>query len=195
MKRATFDLLDASIPEAYDFWQGLPDASRFTSYFLQFQTDPTYWNAYVPVGWETTLTWQEYRYKDLPDRASIDAQITATDPGIYIFYIRPEAIVHRFPSYPLYVGISNEKGTGRPLRERLKECLPSNISTIRKRENIDQMLQLFYGVLYVAYALTPAKSNTELRQFEERLHGYLYPRFSRRDFPKRIKSQQKRAWQ
>lgn len=194
MKRATFDVLDASIPDAYDTWQGYPDNVRFKNYLVQFQADPTYWTAFVPKGWEATLTWQEYRYRDLLDRASIDRQITSTDPGIYIFYIRPELIVHRFPSYPMYIGISNEKGTKRPLRDRLKDYLPTNIAAIKKRENIAQMLQQYYGVLYVAYALAP-KTSAQLRKFEERLHGYAYPSFSRRDFPKRIKSQQKRGWQ
>jgi hypothetical protein len=53
------------------------------------------------------------------------------------------------------------------------------------------MLILYYGVIWVAYALTDRPSN-ELEALEEKLHGFIYPRYDRRDFPIDIKTQQKR---
>ena len=189
MPKATFDPFDAPLGDAYGHYQALGDADRFTLYRREFSVDPRKWSQHKPAAWVLGLHWQEYRYADVQQRDDLEQLIPEDDPGIYIFYARPDRLVHRFPEFAFYVGISNERGTNRPLRERLKEYVPAALSTIRKRQNIHRMLQLYYGQIWVAYALAP-KSSSVLRRVEGQLHGFVHPCFSRRDFPADIKRQQ-----
>jgi hypothetical protein len=187
----TLDILDASIPDEFNKWQGLTDEVRFAHYKEIIRTDPTHWKRHQPADWAFNLPWAEFRYADVKDSAILKTIITSTQPGIYIFYIRPEKVLYQFPQLALYVGISNEGNSQRPLRDRLKDYLPSTVASKNRREHIDRMLKLYYGVIWVAYALTDRPSN-ELEALEEKLHGFIYPRYDRRDFPVDIKTQQKR---
>ena len=192
-KRATFDLLDAAIPtpDEYERWQNYPDDARFPAYRKHFLTDPVFWGRHQPNDWAFELTWNEYRYADVASPAEMDARIWSDEPGVYIFYVRPTRIVYRFPQFAFYIGISNERGTNRPLRERLKDYLPTQVAAKLKRDNIDQMLQMYYGVLWVAYALA-ARPSYELLELEKKLHGFVYPCYSRRDFPDDIQTLRRR---
>jgi hypothetical protein len=187
----TLDILDASIPDEFNKWQAYSDEVRFAHYKEEIRTDPTSWKRHKPDDWAFNLSWAEFRYKDVKDAAILRTIITSTQPGIYIFYIRPDKVLYHFPQFALYVGISNEKNSKRALRERLKDYLPSAVAGKSRREHIDRMLKLYYGVIWVAYALTDRPS-AELSALEEKLHGFIYPRYDRRDFPVDIKTQQKR---
>ncbi len=191
--RATLDLLDAAIPtpDKYEQWRQLPDNVRFENYRKHFLTDPVFWGRHQPKDWVFALSWNEYRYADVTTPADVDAKIGSDKPGVYIFYVRPTRIVYRFPQFAFYIGISNERGTNRPLRERLKDYIPTRVAAKLKRDNIDQMLQMYYGVLWVAYALA-ARPSSELVKLEKKLHGFIYPCYSRRDFPKDIQTQRRR---
>lgn len=189
MAKATFDLFDAPLGDAYGYYQGLPPAVRFPSYRQEFSIDPQNWAQNQPPDWAFELNWREYRYADIQRRNDLQAVIPEDEPGIYVFYARPNRLIHRFPQFAFYVGISNEHGSQRPLRERLKEYVPAALSAIRKRQNVHRMLQLYYGQIWVAFALTSAPS-AQLEQVEEQLHGFLHPCFGRRDFPPDIKHQQ-----
>ncbi len=194
MPKATFDLFDAPLGDmplgaAYDIYQSLPIELRFPAYRQEFSIDPTNWVQHQPPDWVFALTWREYRYADIQQRDDLQSIIPENEPGIYIFYARPDRLVHRFPQFAFYVGISNEHGSQRPLRERLKEYVPSALSAIRKRQNVHRMLQLYYQQIWVAFALTSLPSE-ELEQVEEQLHGFVHPCFGRRDFPADIKHQQ-----
>ena len=191
IKRATFDVLDAAIPSDFRRWQNYPDDVRFMPYRKSFLTDPVYWVRHKPLDWAFVLAWSEFRYSDVTTPADVDNRIQSDEPGLYIFYIRPEQVLFRFPQFAFYVGISNERGSERPLRERLKDYLPTRIVAKLKRDNIDQMLQMYYGVLWVAYALTTRPSN-ELKELETKLHGFIYPCYARRDYPDDIQTQQRR---
>jgi hypothetical protein len=188
---ATLDILDASIPDEFNKWQGYPDEVRFAHYREEICTDPTHWKRHQPADWAYNLPWAEFRYADVKDGTNLKAIITSEQPGIYIFYIRPEKILYQFPQLALYVGISNEGDSKRPLRDRLKDYLPASVANKKRREHIDRMLKLYYGVIWVAYALTD-RASTDLEALEEKLHGFIYPRYDRRDFPVDIKTQQKR---
>jgi hypothetical protein len=189
MAKATFDLFDAPLGDAYDYYQALPPDVRFPSYRQEFSVDPQNWKQHQPPDWVFELNWREYRYADIQQRNDLQSVIPENEPGIYIFYARPDRLVHQFPRFAFYVGISNERGSHRPLRERLKEYVPAALNAIRKRKNVHRMLQLYYGQIWVAFALTSALSN-ELEQVEERLHGFVHPCFGRRDFPPDVKYQQ-----
>jgi len=190
MPKVTFDPFDAPLGDVYGHYQGLGGDERFLLYRREFSVDPQKWSAHEPPAWVFALDWKEYRYADIQQRDDVQHLIPQDDPGIYIFYTRPHQLVYRFPQFAFYIGISNERGTNRPLRERLKEYTPAALSTIRKRQNIHRMLQLYYAQIWVAFALAP-RSSTVLRKVEEQLHGFVHPCFGRRDFPADIKQQQK----
>ncbi len=187
---ATIDILDASIPDEFQLLQSYPDAHRFKYYREEVMTDPVYWKRHQPPGWAFEMTWTEFRYADVSTAAQLDAVITSDLPGLYIFYIRPDRVFVSFPQLAMYVGISNERNSQRPLRERLKDYLPARIENKKKRENIDRMLRSYYGVLWVTYCLTN-KPSSDLEALEETLHGFLDPRVGSRDYPVDIKTQQK----
>ena len=188
---ATFDMLDASIPESFEQWLAFPDEVRWPHYIQKAHTDPKNWERHAPPEWAYSLTWGEFRYADIRDVSNLRTVLNSDSPGLYIFYARPPGLIHHFPQFPLYVGISNESGSGRSLHQRLSDYLPSRISTIIKRGNIDRMLRLYYGVIWVAYAFSD-RSSSELEAFEEKLHGFIHPPYDIRDFPVDIKIQQKR---
>ncbi len=184
------DLLDPSIPGSYANYQNDIDEKRFPHYRQELSTDPVLWNRYEPPPWAFDLNWSEFRYADATDTSKLNAIITSDDPGLYLFYIRPDKPVLNFPRFALYVGISNERESKRPLRERLKDYLPEKITRKKKRKQIDRMIRLYYGVLWVAYAHSNQPSK-QLEKLEESLHGFIYPLYNRRDFPVAVKNQQK----
>jgi hypothetical protein len=187
----TFDLLDASIPAKFEQWQSYHDEERWPHYRETFSTDPVLWKRHEPPTWAFSLSWAEFRYASVKGTGHLDELIGSDSPGLYIFYVRPDSTIFHFPRFALYVGISNEGDSGRPLRQRLKDYLPERISQKKKREQIDRMLRLYYGALWVAYTLSDRPS-TELELLEQKLHGFIYPPYDRRDFPVDIKTQQKR---
>lgn len=191
IERATLDIIDAAIPSDFRRWQARKDEIRFLPYRKSFLTDPVYWVRHKPRDWAFALNWSEFRYSDITTPADIDSRIQSDEPGLYIFYVRPDELMFRFPQFALYVGISNERGSNRPLRERLKDYLPTRIAGKLKRDNIDQMVQMYYGVLWIAYSLTSRSSN-ELVDLETKLHGFIYPCYARRDYPDDIRTQQRR---
>lgn len=187
---ATIDILDASIPDEFQKWQSYPDPVRFKHYREELMTDPVHWKRHQPPDWAFTTSWSEFRYADIATPTHLDQVIGSDLPGLYIFYIRPERVFLKFPQLALYVGISNERDSQRPLKERLKDYLPARIEAKRKRANVDRMLRSYYGVLWVTYCLSD-KPSSDLEALEEKLHGFLHPRYARRDFPVDIKTQQK----
>jgi hypothetical protein len=189
MAKATFDPFDAALGADYGKYQALPAEVRFKFYRLEFLIDPQNWAQYEPPDWVFALNWREYRYADIQQREDLYSVIPEDEPGIYVFYARPDRVVYRFPQFAFYVGISNERGSQRPLRERLKEYVPTALPAIRKRKNVHRMLQMYYGQIWVAFALTSV-SSAKLRQVEAQLHGFVHPCFARRDFPLGIKQQQ-----
>ncbi|KAB2654361.1 MAG: hypothetical protein DVB32_09645 [Verrucomicrobia bacterium] len=182
---ATFDMLDA-----YERLQDRPDGTRFPDYREEFCTDPFLWKRHEPPAWAFELEWHEFQYSEISNPSRLNEIINSESPGLYVFYVRPERLIYNFPQFALYVGISNERGSCRPLRERLQDYLPGRIAQIVKRKNIERMLIHYYGALRVAYSLTERPS-AELMELEKNLHGFIYPRYSRRDYPVDIKNQQK----
>ena len=121
MTKATFDLIDAPLGDAYGHYQGLEDEVRFMTYRREFSVDPSNWEQNLPPEWVFGLNWKEYRYSEIQQRNDLNEVIPEDDPGIYIFYTRPNQLVYKFPQFAFYIGISNERNSQRPLRERLKD--------------------------------------------------------------------------
>ena len=108
--------------------------------------------------------------------------MTEDVPGIYIFSVRPEFPVCGFPHYALYVGISNAYDSGRVVRERLEDYLPTRVAAIKKRSNIHRMVCLYLDDLWVHFAYVD-KLSTTLMEAEKTLHGYLAPPAADKAYP------------
>lgn len=179
---ATFDPLDAPLWEGHEYFQSLPNVTRAPSYQHVFWVDPKHWKRHKPPNWVFQLKWKTYRYSKVNTVAKLREVATKNVPGIYVFSVRPELPVSGFPIYALYVGISNANDSGRPIRERLADYLPTRISTIRKRSNIHRMACLYFNALWVHFAYVN-KSSLSLRKAEKSLHGYLAPPVADEAYP------------
>lgn len=183
---ATFDPLDAPLWQGHQYFQGLADVTRAKQYQHTFWVDPKHWHRHKPALWVFNLQWTTYRYSEIDTPAKLRAVATETIPGIYIFSVRPEVYVMGFPNYVLYVGISNVNDSGRPLRRRLEDYLPSRISAIKKRVNIHRMLCLYLPNLWVHFAYVD-KPSSVLVKTEKKLHGYLSPPVADAAYPVEMK--------
>ena len=181
-KPATFDPLDAPLWEGYDYFQSLPNVVRGVSYKYHVWVDPMHWKRHKPPKWVFDLKWKAYRYSEIDTVTKLKAVATEDRPGVYIFSVAPDSRVAGFPSYALYVGISNVNESGRSVRERLADYLPTNISNIKKRGNIHRMACMYYRVLWVHFAYVN-KSSHALKKMETTLHGYLAPPVADKAYP------------
>lgn len=187
---ATLDPLDAALFEGHKMFQAMPDSLRAPHYMHRFWVDPTHWKRHRPPDWVFELKWIRYRYARVDTPAKLRAVATRNVPGIYLFSVRPTNPVNGFPLYALYVGISNANDSGRTVRQRLSDYLPSNISTIKKRDNIHRMICLYFDHLWVHFAYVK-RSSSVLRKAEETLHGYFAPPFAIAAYPVDMKAPRK----
>ncbi len=128
------------------------------------------------------MKWTTYRYSQVDTVEKLKAVATEDVPGIYILSVRPDLPVSGFPSYALYVGISNANDSGRFIWERLADYLPTRIAAIRKRSNIHRMASLYLPALWVHFAYVNKPSST-LMKIEKTLHGYLAPPAADKAYP------------
>lgn len=187
MKQATLDLLDVELRKESSRFKNYPFNVRFKLYRKEFLLDPANWEKYYPQVNKYTYDWKELKFSELQN---LDDIIDSEEPGIYFFCVKPPIMVYDLPIFVLYVGISNERDSNRPLKDRLKDYFYLN--EIKKRKNVHIMLQMFYEHIYVVYSLLNLESS-ELRELEKALHGFYYPVQDRRDFPSEFKEAQK-AW-
>jgi hypothetical protein len=190
MKKATLDILDADLSGNFARYRSFSIVDRERFYKREFLYDPTRWTDLYALISRYSLTWQEFRFGEVVANNDIDVRIPSQNPGLYIFYVRPNDLLYRFPQFALYVGISNVSGSKRPLRERLKDYL--NLPTIKKRLNVHQMLQLYYDHVWVAFSLLSIPS-TEMSKLEEYVHDYLGPPFGKSGYSIEVKKSIK-AW-
>lgn len=186
IKQATLDLLDADLRSGYERYQSYPFEDRHKLFLHEIKIDP-YWadlkfSEIIHIDWSTP-----YKYAETPNFEKI---IDSDKIGIYLMYVRPQNMLLEMPRHVMYVGISGEAGSERPLRERLMDYY--YISKIKLRRNIHKMLQMYYNHVYVQYALFDGNFQ-ELEKLEVSLHEYFYPRFGKRDFEPETKNAQS-AW-
>jgi len=191
-KPLTFDPLDAPLWEGHSYFHSLPDSVRAGLYQRLFWVDPEHWERHKPPAWIFGLQWKCYRYSDVDTPDKLRAIVTENVPGIYIFSVRPELPVCGFPHYALYVGISNVHNSGRVVRERLEDYLPTNVATIKKRTSVHRMVCFYLDDLWVHFAYVNKPSAT-LMKVERTLHGYLAPPVGHEAYPIDMKKL-KPAW-
>ncbi len=190
MKQATLDILDAELRRGYVRYSAAEPADRIKFYRREFLCDPTNWTPLYTLISQHTFGWQEFRFRDAVSNNDLDTRIPSADPGMYIFYVRPVNLVYRFPQLALYVGISNATGSGRALRERLKDYM--NFERVLKRQNVHQMLQLYYDHIWVAFSHL-SLSAAQMRELETQIHDFLGPPFGRSAYSLEIRAAQN-AW-
>ncbi len=186
IKQKTLDLLDASLRKDMSRYDSYPYKDRYKIFTHDIRIDPSWCEKkYNEVP---KLSWQgPHKFSDMPNFEDI---IKGNEIGIYIMYVRPNLLIEDMPQHMMYVGISGEHGSSRPLKDRLKDYF--NINKIKLRENIHTMLQLYYENVYIKYALFNG-NYLDLEKIEVVLHEFYSPRFGKRDFEPDTKKAQG-AW-
>jgi hypothetical protein len=190
MKQATLDILDAALRRGYARYSAAAPVDRIKFYRREFLCDPTTWTPLYTLISQHTFGWQEFRFRDAVANNDLETRIPSAAPGMYIFYVRPENLVYHFPQLALYVGISNATGSGRALRERLKDYM--NFERVLKRQNVHQMLQLYYDHIWVAFSHLSLPA-AQMRDLETHIHDFLGPPFGRSAYSLEIRAAQN-AW-
>lgn len=190
MRQRTLDILDAALRQGFTHYSGSPSVDRIQFYRREFLCDPTDWTKLYKLISQHTFSWQEFRFRDAVANNDLDTRIPSTDPGLYIFYVRPENLFYNFPQLALYIGISNATGSRRALRERLKDYM--NLERILKRKNVHQMLQLYYEHVWVTFSLLSLPA-AQMLELETHVHDFLGPPFGRSAYSISVKGAQS-AW-
>jgi hypothetical protein len=138
IRDSTYDLLDASYTTHVVDFLSLKDEYRYKNSEETFILDPNYWEKYYRIINATgcVFNWQEFKYDSRPD---LDKLIPSNDIGIYLFIIKPQNRINDFPKFVVYVGISGEDGSNRPLKDRLADYL--NFNVIKKRHKIHRLIK------------------------------------------------------
>jgi hypothetical protein len=182
----TFDLLDAHfIKENKRDYKSLKSNPRFASSKEEVIIDPQYWEDYYPLISTITFNWKEFKYSSRPN---LNKLITNDDPGMYIFYIKPPNTILDMPKFVLYVGISNENNSNRPLKVRLSEYF--RVKEIKKRSSLHRLLVKYYDYTYVAFS-TLQLNTAKIKALETSVLGFFYPLTNKDDFPVEIKAPKK----
>jgi hypothetical protein len=184
MKQRTLDILDKELSRTNDYYSKLTDEVRFRFLREEFLLDQFYWDKYFPEINKFSYSWQEFKYTDISQPDALDQLIPTDDIGVYLFVVKAENLFLGMPVYVFYVGISGEKGSERPLRERLKDYFRYN--QLKKRKQVHRLLSMYYKNVYVKYSIMKI-SNKLLEQLEVDLHGFYYPICNERDFPVKLK--------
>lgn len=180
MRKATFDLLDAEISKKYNEY--IADYSEVRERFFteKFWLDVPNWQKYFRDLSTFTFVWNEFKYTDINVSNQLDTVINSNDTGIYMFIIKPENQIYGLPKFVMYIGLSGENNSSRPLKDRLKDYY--KFSQVKKRDAVLRLLEKYYKNIYVAYALLNL-SMSQLKQIETALIGFFYPQCNKDDFP------------
>ena len=183
IKTSTFDLLDAEYTAEVGDYLAAKDKHRYTLSNETFNLDPKYWKDYYQIinDFKCTFSWGEFKFDSRPD---LNTLIPSNDIGIYMFIIKPMDLIFDLPKFVIYVGISGEKGSNRPLKDRIGDYLNFNI--IKKRGCLDRLLCKYYNQAYVAYSTVNVKWQ-DVEEIEKAFHGFFMPIGNKRDFPVNIK--------
>jgi len=188
MRQATLDILDADLRGKYNEYKKYPYNDRYKLFRHDIRIDPYIANQKLAEIETFNLNWSEpIKYSEHPDINSI---ITENGVGIYVFFVQPNRLVLGMPRVPIYVGISGERESSRPLKERLKDYF--NLNQIKRRDAVHQALQMYYDEVYFCYCIYDGNSE-DLSQIERLLHEFFSPKFAKRDFEPETKQAQK-SW-
>lgn len=189
IKQTTLDILDSSLRKKNTDYLTRDYIDRFQTYHHNIRIDPSHSeDKYEEIdGDNLALNWVEFKYSDLPDLSKI---INKDLIGIYYFSVRPSKRISNLPQYIMYVGISGEHGSKRPLRERITDYY--YISKLKKRSNVHQFLQMYYENVYISFSYYKG-DHKDLEKIETFLHEFFAPKFNLRDFEPKTKKAIK-AW-
>jgi len=184
----TLDVLDSYLLTEYHRWADPEIKFRIRNYTEKIVLDTPNWDKYykeiVPYG----LVWSEFKYDDIDTLKKIDEKLLENTTGFYMFILKPNNPIYDMPKNVLYVGMSGENNSCRPLKDRLKDYF--NINKIKKRDAVIRMLEKYYPNIYVAF--TYCDQNTAiLKQIESSLIGFFYPIVNKDDFPVELKPEKK----
>lgn len=185
MRQETLDVLDAYFIDKMSRFKNLLPTDRRAIFTNEFVIDPFHWEEHFPTIQTYNLKWSEFKYNSKPD---IDNLITSTDTGIYLFIVKSDALVYDLPKFVIYVGISGENNSNRPLRERLKDYFREK--SIKKRDALHRLICNYYNHTYVAYTLVKGTTE-ELKKLETALISFFYPIANKDDFAPSIKKVEK----
>jgi hypothetical protein len=170
MRQQTLDIIDASLREEFGRYTGHTPTDRWKLFARTVQVDPVRWTEFEAYFAGQQLVWNEFKYEDAVQANDLRNRIQSDSPGLYVFFVRPNTLISGFSRLPQYVGISGDNNSVRPLRERLQEYF--RLSTITKRKNVHQMLQMYYPYTWVSYTLLDWNTN-DLKELETKMHEYL----------------------
>jgi len=190
MRQSTLDPLDSELRSASGRYSAALANDRQKFFSRTFQADPVEWQNREKYFSSQKFQWIEFRYRDVVSSNDLDTRIPSDSPGLYIFSVRPDYLVAGFPHFALYSGISNDRDSNRPLRERLKDYF--RLNTVKKRKNVHQMLQLYYPHIWVTCTLLKW-STRKLKELETNLHEYLGVPFATQAYSPESKSA-RNAW-
>lgn len=179
----TFDILDNYFKQEVAIHRNLRDMDRWDTTKVEFHLDPIYWDEYHKRISKYTFAWKELKYSEYIDFNTV---IPTDEAGIYLFIVKSDNLICGLPQFVLYVGISGEGDSKRPLKERLNDYF--NVHTIKKRSKLHRFLGKYYQNTYINYSLfDKAISSTEIEDIEKSLHGFFIPPANDRDFPIEMK--------
>lgn len=175
IKQKTFDLLDAQLRTENEFYNKLDFDKRQVFYTHKtYRVDPWWANQKYNELKDETFNWSiPIKYSELKDFNNI---IFSEDIGIYLFIVSPTNLIYNLPQTVLYVGISGDKDSNRPLKDRLNDYY--QISKIEKRENIHKIIQLYYDNLYIVYTLYKDGDYKDLLKIETALTEFFSAPYS-----------------
>ncbi|OAI06196.1 hypothetical protein [Methylomonas methanica] len=182
---ATRDILDFLAPE-YTSFNSTSDKMYLKIATRGISITPRWWKEYSVYLNKLKFDWKEVKYTELANALDRNPSL-ASKTGVYIFVIKPDLQIASLPAYVFYVGIAGESGSGRPLRERLKQYI--QISGIKKRPKVVTALEYYYDVTTIFFSEFDDTSNLE--EIEEWLHAFYMPWANERDFPVKIKEARK----
>lgn len=191
VRTTTLDIIDADLQKNYKKYLGMDYDIRLKLFTHDIRIDPCHSERkYKKIKtYMRMLKWKEFKYSDAC-RNNLPSDLKSKQIGIYFLTVKPEHTILDLPCFVLYVGISGEGGSGRSLGERLSDYL--RLSSVKKRENIHKVLQLYYEEAYVNYSFF-AGTSKQLETLENLLHEYFNPKFALRDFDPATKKARK-AW-
>lgn len=186
MLKKTLDLLDAHFTAERQDFEAMKPNPKFKYSSEEFVVNPAYWDKYYAKLKHIIFSWVEVKYDSKPD---VKTLITSDEPGVYMFYIRPECCIWDLPKFVLYIGISGATSSLNPLKNRLTSYF--NHKTIRKRDALHRLLGKYYNHAYVVYSLLPGFTSKQILELEHDLLGFYYPIANIEDFPAEIQEPRK----
>ncbi|MGI4760155.1 MAG: hypothetical protein ACRYF0_05585 [Janthinobacterium lividum] len=186
MLQKTFDLLDAHFTAERQDYEAMKPNPKFKYSSEEFIINPSYWDKYYEKIKNVIFSWDEIKYDSKID---VTKRITSDDPGIYMFYIRPNNCILDLPKFVLYIGIAGATDALNPLKKRLGNYF--NHNNIRKRDILHRLLGKYYNHTYVAFSLLPGYTSAQILELETNLIGFYYPIANVEDFPVEIQKPRK----